>query len=593
MKPKPPSALSAETPARTGGERAAAEAPGRVEDQLRASEAHLAGIIGLATDAIVSVDADYRIVLFNTGAERIFGYSADEIHGKPLDLLIPDKYRQRHAAHMDGFAASPVAARRMGERNSIFGRRKNGEVFPAEAAISKIEVGGVRYFTAVLRDITAQAEAEAERERLLAHAERARTMAEMAQGRAQDAEQRARFLADASVVLDSSLDYAETLRSIARLVVPNMAAFAIIDVVDENDAMRRLDVVHRDASKADIARRLRDIGLDWSKAHSSRAAREARQPYHIPEVTPEILATWSQNEEHLAIWKALAPTSFISVPMIARDRLFGTIGLALDDVSRRYAADDVQLADELARRVAVAVDNARLYTAAQRATHLRNEILGVVSHDLRNPLSVMAMCGARLAGEHELDRPTTVEIGETIEEAAEWMQRLVADLLDIASIEAGKLSVQKQRSDPVIIAAKSAVSFGHVAREREIELEVVTPDSVRPVEVDEQRIVQVLSNMIANALKFTNRGGRVRLEVVDQGDAVRFSVCDTGCGIPSEQMPRVFDRFWQADQRASIRGSGLGLSIAKGIVDAHGGRIWAESDVGKGSAFYFTIPATA
>jgi signal transduction histidine kinase len=310
-------------------------------------------------------------------------------------------------------------------------------------------------------------------------------------------------------------------------------------------------------------------------------------------VTPEILATWSQSEEHLQLWKALAPTSYISVPMVARGRLFGTIGLALDDASRRYSADDVQLADELARRVAIAVDNARLYSAAQRATHLRNEILGVVSHDLRNPLSVMAMCGARLAGEHELDRATTVEIGETIEEAAEWMQRLVADLLDIASIEAGKLSVQKQRRDPVIIAARSAVAFGHVAQEREIELEVVTPDSVTPIEVDEQRIVQVLSNMIANALKFTNRGGRVRVEVVDQGDAVRFSVDDTGSGIPADQMPRVFDRFWQADQRASIRGSGLGLSIAKGIIDAHGGRIWVESQVGTGSTFYFTIPVTA
>ena len=574
-------------------ERVGAQAARLVEDELRSSEAHLAGIIGLATDAIVSVDANYQIVLFNTGAERIFGYTVDEIYGKPLDLLIPEKYRKRHTTHMDGFAASPVAARRMGERNSIFGRRKNGEIFPAEAAISKVEVGGVRYFTAVLRDTTAQVEAEAERERLLAHAERARTMAEMAQARAQDAEQRARFLADASVVLDSSLDYAETLRSIARLVVPRMAAFAIIDVIDENDVMRRLDVVHRDAGKAHLARRLCDIVLDWSKPHSSRDARESRQPHHTPEVTPEILATWSQSEEHLALWKELAPTSYISVPMIARDRLFGTIGLALDDASRRYTADDVQLADELARRVAIAVDNARLYSAAQRATHLRNEILGVVSHDLRNPLSVMAMCGARLAGEHELDRATTVEIGETIEEAAEWMQRLVADLLDIASIEAGKLSVQKQRRDPVIIAAKSAVAFGHVAQEREIELEVVTPDSVRPIEVDEQRIVQVLSNMIANALKFTNRGGRVLVEVADQGDAVRFSVADNGSGIPAEQMPRVFDRFWQADQRASIRGSGLGLSIAKGIIDAHGGRIWVESQVGTGSTFYFTIPVTA
>ena len=557
---------------------------------MRRSEAHLAGIISLATDAIVSVDADYRIVLFNTGAERIFGYSADEIHGQQLNVLIPERYRNRHNEHLDTFAKSPVSARRMGERNSIFGRRKSGEIFPAEAAISKIEIDGVRYFTAVLRDISAQVEAEAERERLLAHAERARTMAEVAQARAQDAEQRARFLADASVVLDSSLDYEETLRSIARLVVPRLAAFAIIDVVDEHDVMRRLDVVHRDPGKQELARRLRAIPLDWSKPHFARRARQTLEPQHTPEVTPEILTGWAQSDEHLGLLQGLAPTSFIAVPMIARGRLLGTIGLALDDPGRRYSTDDVRLADELARRVAIAVDNARLYAEAQRATHLRNEILGVVSHDLRNPLSVISMCGARLAGEDDLDRRSAAEIGGTIQDAAAWMQRLVADLLDIASIEAGKLSVQRRPHDPVIIAAKSAFAFEHVAAEREIELEVVAPDSIAPVAIDEQRIIQVLSNMIQNAIKFTNRGGHVRLEVADLGDSVRFSVQDTGCGIPADQMPRVFDRFWQADQRASVRGSGLGLSIAKGIIDAHGGRIGVESRVGVGSTFFFTVP---
>jgi PAS domain S-box-containing protein len=582
-------------PASPAGRDATTSDPGEragrlIPQEMRISEAHLAGIISLATDAIVSVDADYRIILFNTGAERIFGYTADEIHGQPLNVLIPEKYRSRHNGHLAMFAASPVAARRMGERNAIFGRRKNGEIFPAEAAISKIEVDGARYFTAVLRDISAQVEAEAERERLLAHAERARTMAEVAQARAQDAERRARFLADASVVVDSSLEYAETLRSIARLVVPQMAAFAIIDVLDDQDAMRRLDVVHRDENKQEIARRLRDFPLDWSRPNSAQRARETLQPQHVPEVTPDILANWAQSPEHLSLWRALAPTSYIVVPMIARGRLLGTIGLGLDDPSRRYSADDVRLADELARRVAIAVDNARLYAAAQRATHLRNEILGVVSHDLRNPLSVIAMCGARLAGEDDLDRAGAADIGETIQEAAAWTQRLVSDLLDIASIEAGKLSVRKRRHDPVIIAAKSAVAFEHLAAEREIEVEVITPDTVPPVDVDEQRIIQVLSNMIGNALKFTNRGGRVSVEVAHRGSAVLFSVRDTGSGIPVQHLPRVFDRFWQADERASIRGSGLGLSIAKGIIDAHGGRIWVESAVGAGSTFYFTIP---
>jgi PAS domain S-box-containing protein len=577
--------------ARHEGAGAVGDVAGRlIGQEMRSSEAHLAGIISLATDAIVSVNSEYRIILFNSGAERIFGYTAEEIHGQPLDLLIPEPYRARHNSHLAAFGKSPVNSRRMGERNSIFGVRKNGQVFPAEAAISKVEVNGERYFTAVLRDISAQVEAEAERERLLTHAERARTMAEVAQARAQDAEQRARFLAEASVMLDNTLDYEATLRSIARLVVPRMAAFAIIDVIDEHDVLRRLDVVHRDDSKQETARALRDFPLDWARPNSTQRARETRQPEHVPHVTQDILRKWAQNDEHLRLWQALAPTSFIAVPIIARGRLLGTIGLAQDDASRRYTVDDVRLADELARRVAIAVDNARLYAAAQRATHLRNEILGVVSHDLRNPLSVIAMCAARLAGEDDLDRETAAGIGETIEESAAWMQRLVADLLDIASIEAGKLSVQKRRHDPVIIAAKSAMAFEHIAEEREIAIEVSTPDSMPPVAVDEQRIIQVLSNMIGNALKFTNRGGKVTVEVAEEGSAVRFAVRDTGSGIPASQMPRVFDRFWQADQRATVRGSGLGLSIAKGIVDAHGGRIWVESTEGIGSTFQFTVP---
>jgi PAS domain S-box-containing protein len=560
------------------------------EETLRSSEARFAGIVALAADAIISVDAEYRIVLFNTGAERIFGYSSDEIIGKPLDLLIPERARDRHRDHVAAFGTSPVAARRMGERTTIHGRRKNGEIFPAEAAISKVDAGGDRYFTAVVRDITSQVEADAERERLLAHAERARTMAEVARARAEEAEERARFLADASVVLDSSLDYQQTLRSIARLVVPRLASFVIVDVLGENDTLGRLEVVHRDEAKRELARQLRDAPIDWTLPHSTRRARETLRPDHIPEVTLATLREWAQGDAHLGLLQALAPTSFIAVPLIAHGRAIGSLGLALDEPGRRYSAQDVRDAEELARRAALAVDNARLYHAAQRATRLRNEVLGVVSHDLRNPLSVMAMCGATLVTDQEIAGTEVARIGETIQEAAQWMQRLVADLLDMASIDAGKLALERRPRDPVIIAARSANMFDHAAREKDVALTVRSPDSPPRLMGDGERLVQVLANLIGNALKFTPDGGRIVVEVRDREGDIQFSVRDTGSGIPADQLPQIFGRFWHASRGAPVRGSGLGLSIAKGIVEAHGGRIWAESEVGAGTVVSFTVP---
>jgi PAS domain S-box-containing protein len=578
------------SPSRTPGIPSATLQSAQSGNAWTESAALLAGIVALATDAIISVDESHRIVLFNAGAERIFGFSCDEIMGGPLDQLIPEKYRGVHGGHLAAFKRAPVASRQMGERNSIFGRRKNGEVFPAEASISRVEIAGAQFFSVVLRDISTQVAAEAERERLLAHAERARTLAEVARAGAQEAEHRARFLADASELLDRSLQYEETLRSVARLVVPGMAAMVIVDLADENGVMRRLDVVHQDPAMQDAARRLGELPLDWSRPGVTREARQQLRSDLTVEVTPETLRGWSQSEEHLALWEELDPTSFMVVPLIARERLLGTIGLGLIGKDRRYSTEDVLHAEELARRIAISVDNARLYAAATLATQLRNQVLGIVSHDLRNPLSVIAMCGARLSSEVALAPGEAFGIGDTIQKAADWMQRLVADLLDISSIESGKLSMKTDRRDPVIIAGRSAMAFEHVAISRGIELRLVTPETASGVLADEQRIVQVLSNIIANALKFTNSGGEVSVEVVDRGRVVQFSVRDTGRGIPADQLPHIFDRFWHADAGAGVRGFGLGLSIARGIIEAHDGLLWAESELGTGSTFHFTVP---
>ena len=556
----------------------------RAEEARKISEAKFAGIVSIAADAIVTVDESQRITLFNSGAEQIFGYRADEVLGEPLDLLIPEQVRGVHRRHLAEFAASPVAARRMGERREINGRRKSGELFPAEASISKIEVDGKRFFTAVLRDVTARKAAEEEMQRLLAAEETARRAA-------QAAEQRASFLAEASTLLDSSLDYEATLKSLTRLVVPRLADFCIVDVIDEVGEPRRLQALHADAARAAVTEAFLDVSIDRARAFLTRRALVDGEPELVPDLSDELLQGYSQSEEHLAALRTLNATSFMSVPLGAHGRVLGAIAFLATDDRRRFGPPDLSFAQELARRAALAIDNARLYERAQRATRLRDEVLGVVSHDLRNPLSVISMCAATLAEEAPASEGAPDETIGAIQESADWMHRLIGDLLDVASIEAGRLSVERRPIDPLVAIVQAVGMLDPLATERSILLETELPEHLPRVNADPERVVQVLSNLLGNAVKFTEPGGRILVRAGADADGVRISVIDTGRGIPPEHLPHIFDRFWHARRESSVRGTGLGLAIAKGIVEAHGGQLSAESEPGKGSSFSFTLPS--
>jgi signal transduction histidine kinase len=222
---------------------------------------------------------------------------------------------------------------------------------------------------------------------------------------------------------------------------------------------------------------------------------------------------------------------------------------------------------------------------------MRDEILGIVSHDLRNPLSAISMCARALEEDIGARDPRALEVASTIHEAANLMHRLISDLLDVASIDAGRLSIESKPSDIVIAIVQAAEVFERTAAEREVTLAIDVPDDLPTVEADAERVVQVLSNLLGNALKFTQPGGRVTLRAQTDGPDITVSVADTGCGISSADLPRVFDRFWHSRGSSKARGTGLGLAISRGIITAHGGRIWAESEVGKGSTFHFTLPA--
>jgi PAS domain S-box-containing protein len=538
----------------------------RTDEELRVSEAKFSGILAIAADAIITIDGAHRILHFNHGAEEIFGYSAAEAIGQPLSALLPERFRATHDQHIEAFGRSAENARRMGHRREVSGVRKDGSEFPAEASISKLDLpDGTRIFTVVLRDTT-------ERKR------------------AQDAE---RFLADAGSNLVRSLEARDVLAAIGTAVIPTLADACFLDVVEENGIIRRTaQAADGEMAQAQHAmRRLADeFAPTWDSPSPVADVLRRGRPELVEQVDDEWLASTEEHADAIAQWRTLGVRSMLIVPLTVGDRTFGAITLL--DLGRRparFTPDARRVVDEFARAAGLALENARLYAAARRATSARDEVLALVSHDLRNPISAIAMC-ARILREAPPENPAEREKMLTaITEATVWMQQLIRDLLDVSAIEAGRLSIERR---PAALASIVSTATGMVSGEieqRSMLLEVNVPADLPTVNVDDRRIVQVLTNLMGNAVKFTDPGGRIVVRAANTPSGVVVSVQDTGIGIDPEAQPRIFDRFWQAHSTPR-RGSGLGLAIARGIVEAHGGRIWVESQPGCGSLFSFSLP---
>ena len=268
----------------------------------------------------------------------------------------------------------------------------------------------------------------------------------------------------------------------------------------------------------------------------------------------------------------------------------GALVLATLGEARRYHAADLEAAEELARRASIAVDNVRLYNEAREAVLAREDLLAIVSHDLRNPLGVVLASSALLLKSSlppDKDERARRQV-EAIQRAGNRMNRLIRDLLDFASIQGGRLSVNLRPHDAAAVVAAVTEALEPLAVAKQLRL-VSEADAELRVSCDHDRVVQLFSNLVGNAIKFTPEGGCITVRATKDGADVRFAVTDTGPGIPTVEMPHLFDRYYQA-QRRNREGIGLGLSIARGIVEAHGGRIWVESEEGRGSTFYFTLP---
>jgi PAS domain S-box-containing protein len=531
------------------------------ERALRASEARFAGIIAIASDAIISVDDNFEITLFNQGAESIFGYRRTDVLGQPLEMLLPERFRGTHSGHMRNFARSPVASRRMAERQEIMGLRQDGTEFSAEASISKLDLFGSTVFTVVLRDIT-------ERKRV---------------------ERGQRFLAQAGAILASSLDYETTLASVAALTVPELADWSVVYIRESDGTVRRLEIAHADPGLRDLLPELLTYPLDPRSPHPVFTVLETGKPEVMRDVGDAFIAALSQSERHRQIYQALGMKSLMVVPLVARGQISGAMGFV--SARHRYGTDELSLAQDLATLAGLAVDNARLYGDAQAAVRARDDLLAVVSHDLGNPLSAIRIGTSLLLrtlpeSEHGSGGWQHLEF---IRQSVLQMENLINDLLDVKRIEAGPILLELGTLHASKVVSDVMDVFRPIAEARSISLTADVAASLPPLSADYQRLIQVLSNLVSNAVKFSEPGGRVSVHARETGAVMLFGVSDTGPGIPVEHQQHVFDRFWQA-RRTGRKGLGLGLAIARGVVDAHGGRIWLESTPGSGTTFLFTIP---
>jgi signal transduction histidine kinase len=392
-------------------------------------------------------------------------------------------------------------------------------------------------------------------------------------------ELRWRLLSETTDALVSTRDYASSLAAVARLLVPELADVAFIDLREAGGAVIR--------HAAHFAHTVSD-GAQTPQARVFASG----EPMILAPCDGETIARAlaADGRAHLGC----PGGSLLLVPLLARERpaperTLGVVTCVNAGSARRYSLDDLTLAQQVAARIASAIGQARELSAAQQAIRARDDLSAILSHDLRSPLE-----GIRLQCEQLLAAPTALSPGaargvESIQRGVRMMERLIGDVLDASRIDGGQLRLRLAPCAAASLVAEATRLARPLALRREIALEVAIGAPAAQLRCDRDRILQVLDNVLGNAIKFTAPHGTVTLTVSTDAEQVAFVVRDTGEGIAAAHLPHVFDRYWRA-QSADASGVGLGLYIAKAIVEAHRGQISVASQEGRGTTVRFTLP---
>ena len=564
------------------------------DEALRESEERFRLLVeGVKDYAIFMHDAEGLIVSWNAGAERIVGYPADEILGHRYDAFYPLE---------DSADGKPERELQMAlERGRLetegWRIRKDGSRLWANVVITPLldDAGRLRGYSKVLRDVTQQRRGE----------------------------DRLRFLAEASSILSSSLDYQATLLRVAESAVPDLADWCAVDVVEQG-SIQRVAMAHADPARLELAHELQrryppnpdDLYGVPNVIRTGRAEFAAQ----VPE---SLLRAFSQDDEHLELLRALGVSSYIIVPLVARGRTLGAITLVAhgdhQGADRVYGPADVAVADDLAHRAAIAVDNARLYREAQEAIGARDEFLSLASHELRTPVTILhaytqalsRSVAKSLATDAErdpaaatvaLDRARLTGNLDAMNHAIARLVALIEDLLDVSRLQRGSIQIERIRMDLTSLLGRVVDGFtvqqqqGRISNQISLRLNV--PEGAIWGEWDPDRLDQVANNLVENAVKYSRSEGEVTVSLaLEPGEGgqmeTHLSVSDQGIGIPPEQQAAIFRPYSRATN-ASIRnypGFGMGLAVAHEIVERLGGRIWVESaGEDRGSTFHVVLP---
>jgi signal transduction histidine kinase/ActR/RegA family two-component response regulator len=539
----------------------------RLREELVESEARFCSIIERTADGIVIVGEDGRVRFVNPGAERLFGRSAAELVGQDFGLA--------------------VLAGETTEMDIV--RNAESEPVVAELRVSATTWDGAAAQIISLRDITDRKRAE-EKARELARAEAARTEAEAAA-------RKIAFLAEAGAILASSLDYAATLNRLARLAVPFLADFCLVHVRDGEGELPQVAAAHRDPAGDELLRELgRRHRVDPESA-GSMVARVVRTgtPELYPQVPGEVEAYVTPDREVRALWDALGAASLIVVPLAAHDHIRGTLTLVSSVSGRRYGPAELALAEELARRAALAVENALLYEEAQAASLAKSNFLAVMSHELRTPLN--AVIGYTDLMEAEIPGPLTEAQRHNLERikgSSAHLLHIVEEILTFTRMETNEQRVHLEQVELLSLLRGAAALVEPLAAQKELALGVRVPETPVEMETDPAKVRQILVNLLGNAVKFTDRG-EVELSAEVAGGEVVVQVRDTGIGIPPEHLERIWEPFWQVEQTTTraAEGTGLGLSVARRLARLLRGDLTVESTPGEGSTFTVRLPLAA
>jgi PAS domain S-box-containing protein len=399
-----------------------------------------------------------------------------------------------------------------------------------------------------------------------------------------------RFLAEAGSLLASSLDVDATLAEVAGLCTSFLADYCVVDVVDDGQ-LRRLAAVHADAARQPLADELRafsPLALD----HPAVRALASGQAQRVPRIDDAYMRQMANGPAHLDVLRRLGPCSALAVPMLARGRIVGVITLSMAGSGRTYDEADLHLAEELARRAALAVDNARLYQAASQANQAKGEFLAVMSHELRTPLNgILGYTDLLLMGiPHPLQDGSMQQV-QRIGTSARHLLQIIEQILAFSRLEAGREEAHPEDVELGELARETAALIQPLAGQKGLEFDLQLPEGPVPLRTDPGKLRQILLNLLSNAIKFTE-AGVVGLRAEVTGAGVRIAVRDTGVGLAPEHLERVFEPFWQADHSRTRQagGTGLGLSVTRQLAQLLGGEVSAESRVGEGTTFIVTLP---